>query len=65
MRLHLKFRNRIDAWAARFIAAVAALIAFEWFFRIAPTDELVLQVLIALVLGAVGLYGYAKHLDDK
>jgi hypothetical protein len=65
MRLHLKFRNRIDAWAFRFVLLLVALISFEWFFQVAPADELVPQVLIALVLGCVGLYRYAKRLQDK
>jgi hypothetical protein len=65
MRLHLKFRNRIDVWTFRFALAVATLVALEWFFHVAPADELLLQVLIALVLGAVGLYRYARHLHDE
>ena len=63
MRLRLKFRNRIDAWAFKFVLLVVALISSEWFFHIAPGDELVLQALIALVLGSVGLYRYAKWLQ--
>jgi hypothetical protein len=64
MQLHLK-RNRIDAWAFKFVLLVVAFISFEWFFHIAPADELVLQVFIVLVLGSVGLYRYAKRLQDK
>jgi hypothetical protein len=65
MRLHLKFRNRIDAWAFKLVLLVAAFISFEWFFHVAPADELMLQVFIALVLGSVGLYRYAKRLQRK
>ena len=65
MRLHLKFKNRADTWAFRFVLAVAAVIGFEWFLRIAPPDELLLQELIAVVLGAAGLYRYAKGLHDE
>jgi uncharacterized membrane protein YobD (UPF0266 family) len=65
MRLHLKFRNRIDAWAFKFALLVAALIGFEWVSHIAPADELLLQVLIAIILGAAGLYNYAKGLHDE
>ena len=65
MRLHLKFRNRIDAWAFRFVLLLMTLISFEWFFHVTPADELMLQVLIAFVLGAVGLYRYANRLEDK
>ena len=65
MRLQLKFRNRIDAWAVRFVLVVAALIGFEWFFHIAPADELLIQVVIAIVLGAAGLYRYAKGLRGE
>ena len=65
MRLHLKFKSRVDAWAFRFVLVVAALISFEWLFHIAPADELLLQVFIAVVLGAAGLYRYAKGLHDE
>ncbi len=60
-----KFTNRIDAWGFRFGVLLAALITFEWLFHIAPKDELVFQVVITLVLGCVGLYRYAKRLQDK
>ena len=65
MKLHLKFRNRIDARAFRFTLGVAALIAFEWLFHIAATDELLIQALIAVLLGAAGLYRYAKGLHNE
>ncbi len=65
MKPKLKFRNRIDAWAFRFVVLLAVLISFEWLFHIAPMDELVFQVFIALLLGCVGLYRYAKQLRDK
>jgi hypothetical protein len=65
MSLHLKFKSRVDAWAFRFALVVVALISFEWFLHIAPPDELLLQVLLALVLGAAGLYRYAKGLRDE
>ncbi len=64
MRLHLKFRNRIDAWAFTFVLAVAVLICCEWLFHIAPVDELLVQVVILILLGAAGLYRYAKGLHD-
>ena len=65
MSLHLNFKNRIDAWAFRFVLVVAALISFEWLLHIAPAEELLLQVFIAVVLGAAGLYRYAKGLHDE
>ncbi len=44
---------------------MAALIAFEWLFHIAAADELLIQVFIFLILGAVGLYRYATQLNDE
>ena len=65
MRLQLKFKNRVDAWAFRFVPVVAVLIGFEWFLHITSPDELLLQVLIAGVLGAAALYRYAKGLHNE
>ena len=65
MSMRLRFKSRVDAWTFRFVLAVAALIGLEWFFHIAPPEELLLQVLIAVVLGAAGLYRYAKGLRDE
>lgn len=65
MRLHLKFRNPTDAWAFRFVLAVVVLISCEWLFHIAPVDELLVQVVILVLLGAAGLYRYAKGLHDE
>ena len=65
MNPRLSFTNRIDAWAFRFVVLLVALISFEGLFHIAPADELLVQVFIALVLGSVDLYRYANRLQDR
>ncbi len=65
MRLRFRFRNRIDAWVFRFVLAVVALICFEWLFHIVAPEELLVQVVILIVLGAAGLYRYAKGVHGE
>ena len=63
MKLHFRMKHPADAYAVKFIAAMAALVGFELLFRIAALDEIIIQVLIFTVLGAVGLCKHLKRLE--
>ena len=64
MKLHSRIKNPADAYALKVIATLAALVGLELLFRIATVDEILIQVLIFTLLGAVGLYRHLKRLEN-
>lgn len=64
MKLHFRIKSPVDGYAVKFLAAVSALIGFEWLFHIVCLDEMLMQILIFSILGAFGLYRCLKRVDD-
>ena len=64
MKQHFKIKNPVDAYAIKWVAAMAALVGFELLFRVVALDEVLIQILIFTIFGAVGLYRQLKCLEN-